>query len=65
MISLPPEDIRRFSISFPQRVQVVVFCQPYIADRIRNGGFMDGRHGIIKDDLWWPTSKWQFQPAVL
>ena len=48
MISLPPEDIRRFSISFPQRVQVVVFCQPYIADSIRNGGFMDGKHGVIK-----------------
>ena len=50
MISLPPEYIRRFSISFPQRVQVVVFCQPYIADRIRNGGFMDGKHGVIKED---------------
>ena len=50
MISLPPEDIRRLFISFPQRVQVVVFCQPYIADRIRNGGFMDGRHGVIKED---------------
>lgn len=50
MISLPPEYIRRFSISFPQRVQVVVFCQPYIADRTRNGGFMDGRHGVIKED---------------
>jgi hypothetical protein len=50
MISLPPEDIRRFSISFPQRVQVVVFCQPHIADRTRNGGFMDGRNGVIKED---------------
>ena len=24
------------------------YISSYIADRIRNGGFMDGRHGVIK-----------------
>ena len=54
-----------FTLPDPQRDQMVIFCQPHIADRTRNNRFMDGRHGMIKDDLWWPTSKWQFQPAVL
>ena len=53
----PPHDNRtdyrkdgNTGIPFPQRVQVVVFCQPYIADRTRNSRFMDGRHGVIKEN---------------
>lgn len=42
----PPENTRRFSLPAPQRVQVVVFCQPGIASIPGSCCFGGGRHSV-------------------
>lgn len=42
----PPENTRRFSLPAPQRVQVVVFCQPGTASIPGSCCFGGGRHSV-------------------
>ena len=42
----PPENTRRFSLPAPQRVQVVVFCQPDTASIPGSCCFGGGRHSV-------------------